>query len=92
MAANPTLAEVSALLAAVKALLRKAARWDWRPSRQEVSFLRTMADFFGPHLPAEALASRMVTVAYLRTAKVSLESAFHKLMEEAQPRHPYRLA
>jgi hypothetical protein len=91
MAADPKLAEVSALLAAVKALLRKAARWDWRPSRREATFLRAMADYLGPHLPPEALTSRMLTMAYLRTARVSLESAFQRLMKEAQPHHSYRL-
>jgi hypothetical protein len=86
MPANPTLLEVSALLAAVKALLRKAARWDWWPSRQEASFLRAMAEYLGPNLPPEALASRGVALAYLRTTRDSLESAFERLMKEAQPR------
>jgi hypothetical protein len=89
---NPNLAEVSALLAAVKALLRKAARWDWRPSSEEASFLRALADDVGPHLPPQALTSRMITVAYLRAARLSLESAFGRLIQEAQPRNPYHLA
>jgi hypothetical protein len=92
MAANPTLAEVSALLAAVKALLRRAANRSWRPNWEEAGFLKAMADFFGPHLPPEALTSGVVALAYLRTAKSNLEAAFHRLMEEAQPRHPYRIA
>jgi hypothetical protein len=86
MAADPTLAEVSALLAAVRALLRKAARWDWWPNKEEASFLRALADSFGPHLPPEALASRSVALAYLRTAKERLDSAFQRLIKEAQPR------
>lgn len=82
---NPTIAEVSVLLAAVKALLRKAGRWDWWPSRQETNFLRALADSFGPQLPPEALTSRSVTLAYLRAAKDRLDSAFQRLIKEVQP-------
>ena len=91
MPEDPTLVEVSALLAAVSALLRKAARWDWRPNSQEATFLRAMADYLGPHLPPQTLNSRTVTVAYLHTARASLESAFRRLMKDAQP-YPPRLA
>jgi hypothetical protein len=92
MSADPTLVEVSALLAAVKALLRRAARWDWRPNSQEATFLRAMADYLGPQLPPETLRSRTVTVAYLHTASASLESVFRRLMKDAQPYYPTRLA
>jgi hypothetical protein len=82
MSADPTLAEVEAMVAEVVAMVRSVSRAAWTATPDEMRFLEEVAAFTGPPLPPAAFESGAVARSFLLSAQASLEVTARQLLDE----------